>query len=59
MGSIEGTTDTTSVAIPAASKLRDFLENSADILLCPGVYDGFSARIALSIGFNALYMVCP
>ncbi|PQE10984.1 carboxyphosphonoenolpyruvate phosphonomutase protein [Rutstroemia sp. NJR-2017a BVV2] len=39
-----------------ATKLRDFLENSKDILVCPGVYDGFSARIALSVGFDALYM---
>jgi hypothetical protein len=42
---------------PASTKLRHFLENSKDILLCPGVYDGFSARIALSVGFDALYMV--
>lgn len=40
-----------------ATKLRHFLENSKEILLCPGVYDGFSARIALSVGFSALYMV--
>jgi methylisocitrate lyase len=43
--------------VSAATKLRDFLENSKDILVCPGVYDGFSARIALSVGFDALYMV--
>ncbi|PQE28840.1 carboxyphosphonoenolpyruvate phosphonomutase protein [Rutstroemia sp. NJR-2017a BBW] len=48
MGSINHTS--------AATKLRDFLENSKDILVCPGVYDGFSARIALSVGFDALYM---
>ncbi|KAM3066173.1 hypothetical protein ACMFMG_010486 [Clarireedia jacksonii] len=42
--------------VSTATKLRDFLENSKDILLCPGVYDGFSARIALSVGFDALYM---
>ncbi|PMD29629.1 Phosphoenolpyruvate/pyruvate domain-containing protein [Hyaloscypha variabilis F] len=40
----------------AATKLRRFLEQSNKILLCPGVYDGFSARIALSVGFDALYM---
>jgi hypothetical protein len=41
----------------AATKLRRFLEQSNKILFCPGVYDGFSARIALSVGFDALYMV--
>lgn len=45
------------VTISAATKLRRFLETSDKILLCPGVYDGFSARIALSVGFDALYMV--
>jgi 2-methylisocitrate lyase-like PEP mutase family enzyme len=43
--------------VGAATKLRRFLEQSNKILLCPGVYDGFSARIALQIGFDALYMV--
>ena len=41
----------------SATKLRHFLENSNKILPCPGVYDGFSARVALSVGFSALYMV--
>jgi methylisocitrate lyase len=41
----------------AAQKLRRMIENSQDIILCPGVYDGFSARIALSVGFDAFYMV--
>lgn len=27
------------------------------MIVCPGVYDGFSARIALEVGFDALYMV--
>jgi len=40
-----------------ATKLRRRLEESNDIIVCPGVYDGFSARIALSVGFEALYMV--
>jgi methylisocitrate lyase len=43
--------------ISTATKLRSFLEKSNDILLCPGVYDRFSARIALQVGFDALYMV--
>ena len=30
--------------------------NSPSIILCPGVYDGLSARIALHVGFKAMYM---
>jgi 2-methylisocitrate lyase-like PEP mutase family enzyme len=41
----------------AATKLRQFFENEKSLLMCPGVYDGFSARIALSVGFDCLYMV--
>jgi hypothetical protein len=52
MGSCEITTNA-----GAASKLRKFLDTRKDILLCPGVYDGFSTRIALSVGFEALHMV--
>jgi len=52
-----GNSNGNEVTIAAATKLRRFLEISNKILLCPGVYDGFSARIALEIGFDALYMV--
>lgn len=45
------------VPITAAKKLRSMLEAGDDIIFCPGVYDGFSARIALSVGFDAIYMV--
>ena len=40
-----------------ATALKHRLENTKDLIVCPGVYDGFSARIALSVGFDALYMV--
>jgi 2-methylisocitrate lyase-like PEP mutase family enzyme len=43
--------------VGAATELRRFLEQSNKVLPCPGVYDGFSARIALQVGFDALYMV--
>lgn len=36
-------------------RLRQLLERN-EILIAPGVYDGFSARIALEVGFDALYM---
>lgn len=40
----------------AASKLRSQLANKNDIIVCPGVYDGFTARLALNAGFKTLYM---
>lgn len=41
----------------AASTLRQTLEQGKDIVIAPGVYDGFSARIAHQVGFSCLYMV--
>lgn len=41
------------------TKLRQLLRNEEDIVVCPGVYDGFTARIALAAGFDCLYMVYP
>ena len=43
--------------LPPSTKLQQLLRETNDIIVCPGVYDGFSARIALSVGFKALYMV--
>ena len=43
--------------IPASTKLRRLLDKPNHLIVCPGVYDGFSARVALEIGFDALYMV--
>ncbi|OQV02237.1 hypothetical protein CLAIMM_07471 [Cladophialophora immunda] len=40
----------------AASILRDMINDPEKIVVCPGVFDGYTARIALSIGFDALYM---
>ncbi|KAH0844948.1 Carboxyvinyl-carboxyphosphonate phosphorylmutase [Fonsecaea pedrosoi] len=37
-------------------RLRQLLEPGRDIVMAPGVYDGFSARIALEVGFDCLYM---
>lgn len=41
----------------AASRLRQMIASPGPIILAPGVYDGFSARIALDVGFDAIYMV--
>lgn len=40
----------------AATKLRNLISSPGPIILAPGVYDGFSARIALSVGFDTIYM---
>ncbi|KAJ9664750.1 hypothetical protein H2198_000096 [Neophaeococcomyces mojaviensis] len=39
-----------------ATKLRNMVESSEGVIVAPGVYDGFSARIALEVGFDCLYM---
>lgn len=42
----------------AVAKLRELLADQSKIIVCPGVFDGLTARIALNEGFDALYMVC-
>ncbi|KAL2063470.1 hypothetical protein VTL71DRAFT_5275 [Oculimacula yallundae] len=39
-----------------ASQLRSQMQNKNEIIVCPGVYDGFTARLALNAGFKTLYM---
>ncbi|KAL9101303.1 MAG: hypothetical protein Q9163_003415 [Psora crenata] len=39
-----------------STRLRHMIANSPSIILCPGVYDGLSARIALHVGFQGMYM---
>jgi 2-methylisocitrate lyase-like PEP mutase family enzyme len=41
----------------AATRLRELLAEKENIIVCPGVYDGLTARIALREGFDCLYMV--
>lgn len=50
---IMGSTASTS----PASLLRRQIASKDEIVICPGVYDGLSARIALHAGFKTLYMV--
>lgn len=57
--SAQSPTRSTTVAMSfnaAATKLRQSLEQGKDIVVAPGVHDGFSARIAHSVGFDCLYM---
>ncbi|KAH7319358.1 isocitrate lyase family protein-like protein [Rhexocercosporidium sp. MPI-PUGE-AT-0058] len=48
--------DSSTTLESTASKLRSQLQNKDDIIVCPGVYDGFTARLALNSGFKNLYM---
>ncbi|OLN87959.1 2,3-dimethylmalate lyase [Colletotrichum chlorophyti] len=47
---------TISPPMSAATRLRQRLTQTDDFILLPGVYDGLSARIALEVGFDGLYM---
>ncbi|WYZ45317.1 hypothetical protein EsH8_VIII_000633 [Colletotrichum jinshuiense] len=49
-------TSTSSAPVSAATRFRQRLKETDDLILLPGVYDGFSARIALDVGFDGLYM---
>ncbi|RJE22623.1 carboxyphosphonoenolpyruvate phosphonomutase [Aspergillus sclerotialis] len=42
--------------LTGATKLRRQLRESNELIVCPGVYDGLSARIAMNLGFKAMYM---
>jgi 2-methylisocitrate lyase-like PEP mutase family enzyme len=42
----------------AVARLKTLLAEKDKIIVCPGIYDGFTARIALQIGFECFYMVC-
>ncbi len=44
-------------ALSGARKLRKMIEDTNELVVCPGVYDGLSARTAIELGFNAMYMV--
>lgn len=43
--------------LSGATKLRKMIFETNELIVCPGVYDGLSARTALEVGFSALYMV--
>lgn len=39
-----------------ASKFRSMLSDPDKMIVCPGIFDGLTARLALSAGFDGLYM---
>jgi 2-methylisocitrate lyase-like PEP mutase family enzyme len=43
--------------LTGAKRLRELLKDPKKLVLCPGVYDGLTARLALATGFDAIYMV--
>lgn len=44
--------------VSGATKLRKMLLETNELIVCPGVYDGLSARTAIELRFDAMYMVC-
>lgn len=53
----EGQLDGYVTRMTPAGRLRKLLADRSRTIVAPGVYDGFSARIALEVGFDCLYMV--
>lgn len=41
---------------PAVARLQTLLVSNDNMIVCPGVYDGLTARIALRVGFECLYL---
>lgn len=48
---------TVQAPMSGAKKLRKMLQETDELIVCPGVYDGLSARTAIELGFSAMYMV--
>ncbi|PVH84227.1 Phosphoenolpyruvate/pyruvate domain-containing protein [Cadophora sp. DSE1049] len=42
--------------LTGAKRLRELLADRHKIVVCPGVYDGITARLSRAAGFEALYM---
>jgi hypothetical protein len=57
MGSIAAHNTSDARPMSAVQKLRSLLANPDKFIACPGVYDGFTARIVLQEGVDCLYMV--
>ncbi|KAI1252298.1 hypothetical protein MGN70_006872 [Eutypa lata] len=47
---------TVQAPMSGAKKLRKMLQETDELIVCPGVYDGLSARTAIELGFSAMYM---
>jgi len=42
--------------LTGAQRLRELLKDPNRMVLCPGVFDGITARLALKADFECLYM---
>ncbi|KAK4905946.1 hypothetical protein LTR49_024832 [Elasticomyces elasticus] len=42
--------------LTGAQRLRALLKDVNNIVICPGVFDGLTARLAVAAGFDAIYM---
>jgi methylisocitrate lyase len=58
-GREQGASNIPFMPIPGSTKLSRMLTETNELIVCPGVYDGLSARIAMQLDFRALYMVGP
>ncbi|KAM0797524.1 Phosphoenolpyruvate/pyruvate domain-containing protein [Usnea florida] len=45
-----------SAAFTGAKRLREMLSDPTKVVVCPGVYDGLTARLAVAAGAQCLYM---
>ena len=45
-------------SLSPATRFKHRLRNTNELVVCPGVYDGLSARVAMAVGFPTMYMVC-
>lgn len=62
MGSIDtsrgdSTIIKSSAPLTGGKRLRELLSDPSNVVVCPGVFDGLTARLALAAGFDAMYMV--
>lgn len=58
LSNMSGTNGVLPVRGPSmATRLREQIASTKAIIIAPGVYDGVSARTALEVGFDCLYMV--
>ncbi|GAM40731.1 carboxyphosphonoenolpyruvate phosphonomutase [Talaromyces pinophilus] len=55
-GREQGASNIPFMPIPGSTKLSRMLTETNELIVCPGVYDGLSARIAMQLDFRALYM---
>jgi methylisocitrate lyase len=55
----EHDTSASFLPVSGSTKLRRMLHETNELIVCPGVYDGLSARVAMQLDFKAMYMVCP